>query len=296
MGYIFAIIILVIYAAIMRSIYETRTIQVNKINILHDKAGERQPVFVFFADLHGVSFGENNSRLIEKINSINPDAIIIGGDMIVDKGKHFLGDTSEKEHAISLINTLCESYPVYYALGNHETRARSNEKLRAEYKNYLYRIENKNLHILSNTHEYVTYKGTRFCIYGLEIDNSYYSKRKKKVTDAAYIQKCLGESPEHKHSIPLVVSHNPDCFDACACWGAEFVLSGHNHGGYVRLPLLGGVISSGYKLFPKYSGGIYKNENYNSTMLLTRGLGMHTIKFRLFNKPELMVITFKSKE
>lgn len=295
MIYVLVITILLIYAAIARSIYERRTIEINKINILHELASEKAPVFVFFADLHSVSFGKDNQTLINKIDEINPDAIIIGGDMIIDKGKHFLGDNAEKETSIKLLNCLCEKYTVYYGFGNHETRAQNSDKLRGEFNNYLYRIKNKNLHILTNNHEYVTYKGTRFCLYGLETDISYYSKKKIKITDENYIESCLGESPEHKHSIPIVISHNPDSFDACASWGAEYVLSGHNHGGFVRLPLIGGIIASNYRLFPKYSGGIYKHESYKSTMLLTRGLGTHTIKFRLFNKPELMVLTFKPK-
>ena len=293
MGYLLAIIILIIYAAFMRSFYEIHTIEINKINILHEHASDRQPVFIFFADLHGVTFGDNNAKLLKKIDSINPDAIIIGGDMIVEKKNKFIGDSNEKLAAIELINTLCKRYTVFYAFGNHEARAREKKHLRAEFKNYTYRIENKNLHILSNSHEYVTFKGTRFCIYGLDIDTSYYSKKRIQIPDVNYIKACLGDSPEHKHSIPIVISHNPDTFDACAEWGAEYVLSGHNHGGYIRIPFLGGFISSNYRLFPKYSSGIYKNNAYNSTMLLTKGLGTHTIKFRLFNKPELMVITFK---
>lgn len=295
MVYIFAIIILIIYAAIARSIYERHTLQINKINILHEHSSEKEPVFVYFADLHGVSFGKDNWQLIEKINKINPDAIIIGGDMINKKAKHFLGDRKEKETAVQLLNYLCEKYPVYYGFGNHESQTKNNDRLKAEFKNYLYRIENNNLHILTNTHEYVTFKGTRFCIYGLEVDNIYYNKKKISLPDRQYIEKCLGEAPEHKYSIPIVISHNPDCFDACAEWGAEYVFSGHNHGGFIRLPFIGGIIASNFRLFPKYSGGIYKHEKYKSTMLLTRGLGTHTIKFRLFNKPELMIITFKPK-
>lgn len=295
MGYFVAVILMLAYAAITRSAYEIHTFEINKINICHKLASDKEPVFVYFADLHGTTFGMMNYRLIDAIDKIGPDAILIGGDMIVDKGKKFIGNTREKEAAIDLLNRLCEKYPVYYGFGNHETRAKESSKLNAEFKNYLYRIKNKNLHILSNAHEYVTYKGTRFCIYGLETDKSNYSKRNPFKADVSYIEKCLGESPEHKHSIPLVISHNPDNFEACAKWGAEYVFSGHNHGGFIRLPYFGGVIASNYKLFPKYDAGVYKSSEQNSHMILTRGLGTHTIKFRLFNKPELMVITFKPK-
>ena len=296
MIYFIAIVVLLIYACIFRSMYERSVIDITRINIKHKLSSDSEPIILYFSDLHGVSFGKNNDKLIEAIDSIKPDAIIIGGDMIIDKYKHLKQDSTAKENAISLLNRLCEKYTVYYGLGNHETKSGLNDKLKAEYKNYLYRIDNKNLHIMSNKHEYVTIKGTRFCIYGLEIEPKYYSKKKLRKIDADYVFNKLGEEPEHKHSIPLVISHNPDSFDACAKWGAEYVLSGHNHGGFVRLPFIGGVIGSNFRLFPKYSAGIYKHKEYTSTMLLSRGLGCHTIKFRLFNKPELMVIKFKPKE
>ena len=296
MIYFIAIVVLLIYACIFRSMYERSVIDITRITIKHKLSSDSEPVILYFSDLHGVSFGKNNDKLIEAIDSIKPDAIIIGGDMIIDKYKHLKQDSTAKENAISLLNRLCEKYTVYYGLGNHETKSGLNDKLKAEYKNYLYRIDNKNLHIMSNKHEYVTIKGTRFCIYGLEIEPKYYSKKKLRKIDADYVFNKLGEYPEHKHSIPLVISHNPDSFDACAKWGAEYVISGHNHGGFVRLPFIGGVIGSNFRLFPKYSAGIYKHKEYTSTMLLSRGLGCHTIKFRLFNKPELMVIKFKPKE
>lgn len=293
MEYIIAILVLLIYAALMRSMYELRTFEINKINIIHELASQKEPVFVYFSDLHGAIYGDDNVKLLEKIDSINPDAILIGGDMIVGSKKNYRWDSKENSAAASLIIKLCEKYPVYYGFGNHETRIKINSRFRIDFNSYIHSIENKNLHILCNKHEYVTYKGTRFCIYGFESDISYYSKKKIKPVTADYVQKCLGDSPEHRHSIPIVISHNPDAFEACAKWGAEYVLSGHNHGGFIRLPFIGGVIASNFRLFPKYSAGIYKSKEHLSTMLLSKGLGTHSIKFRLFNKPEIMVITFK---
>lgn len=295
MIYFIAIVILLLYACFFRSMYERKVIDITKINVLHNLASNSQPVLLFFSDLHGVSFGKDNEKLLRTIEQINPDAIIIGGDMIVDKYKHMKIDSAARVNAEFLLNKLCKKYTVYYGMGNHETKSRLYDDIKIEYKNYICSIENKNLHILANKHEYVTIKGTRFCIYGLEIEPEYYSKKKLKTIDVDYVREKLGESPEHKHSIPIVISHNPDSFPACAKWGAEYVLSGHNHGGFVRLPIIGGLIGSNFRLFPKYSAGIYKDKENISTMLLSRGLGAHTIKFRLFNKPELMVIKFKPK-
>ncbi len=297
-GYIVAVLVAVAYAILARAIYEVNTFEVNRINITHKLVKEKTPTFVYFSDLHGSSYGLNNYKIISKINEIKPDAILIGGDMIIGKTKSFSCESKETKTAIDLINRLSKDYPIYYTFGNHETRTKNSEKSKVEFMTYLHSIKNDNLHYLNNTHLYVTIQGTRFCLYGMEADNSYYAKKRKKPITTEYVTKCLGESPEHNHSIPIVLSHHPESFDSIAAWGAEYVLSGHNHGGFIRLPGIGGLIGSDYKLFPKYSAGIYKikeNKEHSSTMLLSRGLGTHTIKFRLFNKPELMVIKFIQK-
>ena len=74
----------------------------------------------------------------------------------------------------------------------------------------------------------------------------------------------------------------------------DIILSGHIHGGIMRLPYLGGVISPQIRLFPKYSGGLYTINK--AKMILSRGLGTHTIRFRFFNPPELVVVNPINRE
>ena len=87
----------------------------------------------------------------------------------------------------------------------------------------------------------------------------------------------------------ILLAHNPVYFEEYARWGADLVLSGHVHGGIVRLPFLGGVISPAFTLFPKYDGG--KFERGDSTMLLGRGLGTHTLPVRMWNPGEIVLVT-----
>jgi predicted MPP superfamily phosphohydrolase len=91
----------------------------------------------------------------------------------------------------------------------------------------------------------------------------------------------------------LLIAHNPQYFDEYAEWGADLSVSGHVHGGIVKLPLIGGVISPAYQLFPKYDGGMF--DIGGKKMVLSRGLGTHTIKVRVFNPGELDVIDLKVK-
>ena len=91
----------------------------------------------------------------------------------------------------------------------------------------------------------------------------------------------------------ILIAHNPDYFKVYSEWGANLVLAGHNHGGLVKLPFLGGVLSPRLHLFPKYSYGLYKKGE--SKMILTGGLGSHSLKIRVNNVPELVFIELKTK-
>ncbi len=94
-----------------------------------------------------------------------------------------------------------------------------------------------------------------------------------------------------KDRFQILIAHNPQYFKEYAGWGADLTLSGHVHGGIVRLPLLGGVVSPSLALFPKYSGGRYQQAG--RTMILSRGLGTHTINVRMFNPGEVSLIEIK---
>lgn len=100
------------------------------------------------------------------------------------------------------------------------------------------------------------------------------------------MRRLLGRPDPEKFS--LLIAHNPDFFETYADWGADLVVSGHVHGGLMRLPVLGGVISPAIRLFPAYDGGEFRKGK--AAMILGRGLGTHTLPIRIFNPGELVVI------
>ena len=71
------------------------------------------------------------------------------------------------------------------------------------------------------------------------------------------------------------------------------IFSGHVHGGMIRLPFIGGVISPNRTLFPEYDSGIYQ---YNGAKLVvSRGMSRGQTGIRVFNQPELVVLELKNK-
>ncbi|MCM1569376.1 MAG: hypothetical protein NC081_08015 [Roseburia sp.] len=110
--------------------------------------------------------------------------------------------------------------------------------------------------------------------------------------EADYLPGLLGQPSDGKYTILL--AHKPDYFPQYAAWGANLTLAGHVHGGVVRVPFWGkGVLSPDIRLFPEYDGGIFRKGQ--AVMLVSRGLGYHTIPFRLFNPAELPVLDFKGE-
>ncbi len=240
---------------------------------------ERDATFVLLSDLHNKSFGRNNARLQKAIEGQKPDAVLIAGDMYTaDRG----GNNSD---TASFVCGLAGKYPVYYGNGNHEHKTRLfPEEFGSMYGDYMERLSKAGVRLLVNRKVFLSDYHVE--LYGLEIDRDYYRKLVKPSMEEEYLDRLLGKPDEEKFN--LLIAHNPDYFETYAGWGADLTVSGHVHGGLMRLPVLGGVISPRLRLFPRYDGGRFEMDG--RVMILGRGLGTHTLPVRIFNPGELVVI------
>ena len=234
---------------------------------------------ILLSDLHGKSFGKGNKRLLTAIDRLNPDMILIAGDMYTCAKGEDTGTAKE------LVCALAQKYPVYYGNGNHEHKTRVvPEDYGNIYEEYEAALKKAGVHYLTNEKAYMP--DFDMDIYGLEIHRDYYGKFKRTKMETDYMRRLLGGPDPEKFS--LLIAHNPDFFETYADWGADLVVSGHVHGGLMRLPVLGGVISPAIRLFPAYDGGEFRKGK--AAMILGRGLGTHTLPIRIFNPGELVVI------
>lgn len=235
--------------------------------------------YVVLSDLHNKSYGKKNERLLKAIDRLAPEAILIAGDMLTSKPE------KSYEVARNLLEELAKKYPIYYGMGNHETRLFLYPEVYGDMgENYESDLNKMQVTFIRNE--------SRECednirITGLDMARIYYKRFKKVPMESDYLPQTLGKSVTDKYEILL--AHNPDYFEEYAEWGADLVLSGHVHGGMMRLPFFGGVVSPAFKFFPKYDGGLFKQGE--SIMILSRGLGMHTIPVRIFNPGELISLT-----
>ncbi len=240
--------------------------------------------FVLISDLHNKVYGKNNDKVMEAVRKINPDFIILAGDLVTSKA------SEDMTPGIELVKALGREYRIYYGLGNHESKLRQcPDKFDDKFDRLMDGIKDKNVFLLDNTS--VDIPEYQIRVTGLDLDLKYFAHFRIRKMEDGYLQKTLPKYDKSKCNI--LIAHNPDYFEQYARWGADLVLSGHVHGGIMRLPFLGGVIAPSYKIFPKYDGGVFKSEN--ATMLLGRGMGSHTIPLRFFNPAELYDVTLKTK-
>lgn len=237
---------------------------------------------VHLSDLHGEAYGRDNNILIREIHKLKPDLIAMTGDM-ADHGKKSV------LNFIHLCEELCRKYRVYYTSGNHE------QELPAKvYAGLTGKMRKAGVTILENQKYTIAREGGLLKLYGLVTPLPYY----KDPRSEGYVRgihfseentrQLLGNADQACCNILL--AHNPLYYPSYRDWGADLTLSGHIHGGIVRVPGVGGVLSPDITLFPKYDGGHFIEHDRH--LIVSRGLGNHFL-IRVFNPPELVVVTLK---
>lgn len=236
---------------------------------------------VQLSDLHNCSYGKSNECLINKIELCQPDLIFLTGDMI-NKNKNI------PEKQMLFFERLSKICPCIYSLGNHELQERNRYPER--YFRYIETMKKYGIIVSDNESISVTVNGISCSIAAYSSDLEFY-KLKKSDFAVALSGIILAECDDS--DVKILLSHDPDLAELYKKSEYPLVFSGHLHGGIVRIPGYRGVVSTRFSLFPKYDGGYYQLDKKHA-MIVSRGLGTHTIKFRLFNRPEL-VHTFVMK-
>lgn len=273
-------------------IYENNYLSVSKVEIHSPKTPKEFKNFKILqlTDLHGKTFGDNNERLIKKIKKINPDIIVATGDMLsVTRDK--------KESFFNLCKNIRSFYPIYYSLGNHEVLVRDSNSIdeKVWFKEYIKKLKESDINVIDNSRISIIKKNNRINLYGITLPLAYYRRRftegreDKVILTKEYMNKLIGCAKKDEFNILL--AHNPLNFNSYMDWGSDLTFSGHVHGGIVRLPFIKGILSPEVAFLPKYKEGLYREKN--SSLVVGRGLGNSSIKFRLFNPPEIMVAELK---
>ena len=269
--------------------YNVNTLEVTKYVVENKKVPKEFDGYniVQISDLHSKLFGENNKKLIQKIKSLNPDIVVVTGDLID-------GENNNYNVALDFMKEISKLYRVYYIIGNHEQKSLI-KKYKDEYKDYFNKLHQIDFVNLDNNKVEIVKGDSNINLYGLTVPYSCYKylfdNQETTSIDIDFLEEKLGKVDREQFNILL--AHTPFYFDEYEKWGADLTLCGHVHGGVVRLPFIGGLLSPDRKFFPKYDLGEYNMGK--STMILSKGLGGTKVLPRVNCKPEIVEITLKSK-
>ena len=227
------------------------------------------------SDLHNTEFGEENNKLLEVLSEVNPDVIVLTGDLI--DSRH-----TDMDIALDFAGKAVQIAPVYYVTGNHEARIPEYEQLKTG-------LVDLGVTVLENQKAQITRDGESITLMGIQ-DPSF--RTDYLFGDAVTVAgQAITSLQNESDDFTVLLSHRPELFDVYVDAGINLVFSGHAHGGQFRLPFVGGLVAPNQGLFPKYDAGRFDKEN--TTMIVSRGVGNSIIPFRINNPPELVVVELK---
>ena len=272
---IILIIIILVLALVLAAMLADSAwrIVVTEYSVRSEKLPESFDGFtvVQLSDLHGAEFGKGNARLIEKTAEAEPDIIVLTGD--------FADKDTDMAVIESLMTELTEIAPVYYVSGNHEWGAGRIDEIKEIFAEHGVRY-------LSNEYLLLERGDENIVLTGVEDPNAYANMPGP--TDVVeQIESEVGES------FRLLLGHRNYWADRYPGLDVDVILCGHAHGGIVRLPWLGGVLGTGFELFPDNIDGAVESGRY--TMIISRGLGNSTPVPRFLNNPEIVVLKLENE-
>lgn len=242
----------------------------------------RTPVrLAVLADLHDMTYGEDNRQITALVAAEEPDLILLDGDM--------LNDNSPDSGAVcALVEELKSIAPVYYAWGNHELGY-----LERKTSDLYSQLEAAGAVLLDECYVDVTVGETDLRLGGL-YDYAFALDQYNSCNPDHMDPECYAFLTDFQNTdaCRVMLSHRPDSFifgAASKTWDVDLVISGHNHGGQVVLPILGGLYGGDQGFFPTYTHGIYKKDKI--TLAITSGLGTQRERLPRFNNPpEVMIL------
>ena len=225
---------------------------------------------VVLSDLHGARFWADNRCLARAVLAQQPDLIALTGD--------FADDHHQLSATAALLRQLQGVSPIAWVSGNHDWAGGALPALRRLLDQYgVLRMENRYLPL--------TWNGARLILAGVEDPNG----PADMIRPAALAKKLRDEYPE---DYVLWLAHRNNWLRDEPSLPVDLILCGHAHGGVIRLPFIGGLIGTGRRLGADFESGVYRGRRY--TMLVSRGLGSSSFVPRLFNRPEIVVVTLHS--
>ena len=234
---------------------------------------------VHITDVHSKLYGENNKKVIDMVNSINPDFVVMTGD-IISKYENNI------DRFIEMYKEIYTKYTVFYSIGNHDRKLGYNK-----YTYYINRLTELGVHVIVNGTEKYYIGDNYIVINALKFRENMQPKKltnEKREKYIRFMQNKIDNIDDKKFNILL--SHDPENFEMYKDLGVDMIFSGHDHGGLIRIGKIC-LLSPRKRLFPKYAYGKYTLDK--TTIITSSGMGPARINIRLFNRPEIVEVNIE---
>ena len=279
LGKKYTIFIFIVLFLVCFLYFENNNIVISKYNVKSNKLPKVFDNFkiVQISDLHNKVFYKDNNSLVKKIESQKPNIIVITGDL-VDKRKY------NEKNALGFIDKIRSIAPIYYVNGNHEGWSGKFESLEKE-------LKKRGVIVLRNESLYYKKDKEKLLILGVDDPAFNTTSHFEDYMNEGIMKKELLDVNKGKY-FSVLLSHRPELFELYVHNNIDLAFTGHAHGGQVILPFLGGIISPNQGFWPKYYKGMY--EKNNTVMVVSRGLGNSIAPQRIFNRPEVVMVTLEA--
>ena len=235
---------------------------------------------VVVSDLHGETFGEDNEKLLTLVREQTPDAIVLLGDLVPVRCTQ-----EDAAFIVHVTQQMQEIAQVYFAMGNHELSF-----IQAYGDDWIEEVRGTGAIVLDEEWGDFQLCGNTVRFAG-SLGHGYLFGRTKEeflASEDYALLTVMEESPFPA----ILLGHRPDIValsDGPKRWHIDLVLSGHTHGGVIRIPGLGGLYAPMQGFRPRYDYGDFML-NDRMRMIITSGLAGYDKIPRIFNLPEICVI------
>lgn len=294
--------ILILTIIVCLNIIFNKYIFVREYKISTDKISEnfKNYKLLQITDVHSIRNELQIEKIIEKVKKQNPDLICVTGDLI--DAEYYLNQNNLYENkeineieelTLKFMKELTKINTTYYIYGNHEMM------LLDDPENNIFKInlENNGVKILNNKIQTLEVGGDKINLIGVQDPATLYKHEKYAYIDGNNKEKVkviledlfLEMSEEDRNNFTILLSHRPEYFELYDEYNIDLALTGHTHGGIVKLPIIKGIYAHPQGWLPKYSYGMYKTNDFS--MIINGGIGYSKLPIRIFNPPEICTIT-----
>ncbi len=259
--------------------WQNNTIVVSKYEYKNQQVPSQFTGFTIMqlSDLHNHDFGDNGRQLITKVRENQPDIIVFTGDLI-DAYR------TKMDVAFTIVDQLRDIAPMYYVVGNHEARI-------TNYPEFESGLRARGVHVLRNELAWITEAGAKFALVGLDDPDFFETWRTDEKKTMKEVLTSLQLQAED--ALQILLAHRPEYLDFYAEQQVPLVLSGHAHGGQIRVPFTEGLFAPGQGLFPTLTSGVHQQGE--TSLIISRGLGNSAFPIRVQNQPEIVIVTLASE-